>query len=322
MECEFNAFRHFQGTAVMIVKSRAFVASAIIFGLFVAIVMADDPLPKDGEPKTFSELYPVAAKKLQFKLLGHLEAVENAKKYLRDSIAVDDQKAIKDAKKVLAESRSKLRSFRDRPFSVVDTKNGVAGDIGTLYKATVFRDLLISADSPCALCKVFTPSSRGANVKITSLTKKEIAGSQFIEFDSDCLFLIIGTTTVNTVYEAGQRLDETKCLELQRLGAVKEIFTDSQSKQIESALDASEDGKLTDDQQKQADRSRKFNTDMAAAKDAETKLKTAKSYLETAKTLIAKQQSATAKKWLEKAIAISPDSESAKESKKILGSLK
>lgn len=61
---------------------------------------------------------------------------------------------------------------------------------------------------------------------------------------------------------------------------------------------------------------------MAAKKDAETKLKTAKSYLATAKTLIDKQKTSDARKWLEKAIAISPESDPAKEASELLKTTK
>ena len=89
-----------------------------------------------------------------------------------------------------------------------------------------------------------------------------------------------------------------------------------------AAQDVSGDEYLTDEQQEQSEKSRKFNAESAAKKDSETKLKTAKAYLATAKSLIEKQKTSEAKKWLSKAVAISPGSEPAKEADYLLKTLR
>ena len=300
----------------MLAKSIAF---AII--LLSVCVAAEPEIETEDVPKTFQQLYPKAAKRVEFDLLGHFETVDNAKSYLIKSITADDATAIKDALTKLTKARSELQEFRRTPFHSFMPWNANEGDVGHLQGFTVKRESILSANDGIALCEIHG-GGFPRYVKITGLTKEQMSGERYFTLEKWQAFSMCGATTVNAVTFLDEKLIEIKCPEIKIVPKFETYFTEEQKKQILAALDGTNDTKLTDEQQTQADKSRQNNAKMQASKEASTNLKTSKAYLETAKTLLSKSKNDAAKKLLEKSIAVSPNSQSAKEAKKLLDGIK
>jgi hypothetical protein len=107
---------------------------------------------------------------------------------------------------------------------------------------------------------------------------------------------------------------------------------EAELKLVSMALDPNYEIELTAEEESKAKTAREANAKIQAeaakmekekqdASKAESKVRRAKSYLESAKTLLDKSQRAAAKKYLEKAIAEDPDSDTGKAAKKLLDKL-
>ncbi len=254
-----------------------------------------------------------------------IKQIISAKEALKRATIAGDVEKTEQVKTLIAGNQNELRKLMSAPLrsGVLWPMRFEVGQLGTLAE---WIDVLQVLDKKTGEVLVTTHLGQPRmTFKVVGVdTKNMIDGGRFSSPDT---FAVVGTHSYETVAGGSKTIFELhKCdlddaFSADELKVVGEhadqnyaiVLTEAEQAQAKAAREVYENARL----EKQA-----MAKEEAGKKELEMKARRGKSYLESAKSLLVKDQRPAARKFLEKAIADDPDSESGKEAAKLLKTLK
>ena len=241
--------------------------------------------------------------------------ISAAKIKLKEAMIADDSKATDEQKKSIEKMQSDLKWNVDAPLdrqtlNIFDLKDGKFGVISD-PRVKIFQ--ILEKENGSVLASVLEGPNK-VTFRAVGLNPKNLVTDMY--FPKEPFFVVDGTYSYETVG------GESKTIYVLYAVSVPPIFTEAES--IKLGLSATADFakvELTSEEQSTLQQNREAAKLKVEQKELATKLRQAKSYLDSGKVLMKRDIKAGAKKQFEKAISTAPDSDTAKEAKKLLDSI-
>ena len=292
---------------------------------------ADQQKESATQMSPFDEAMVIAEKKIRADLNAKIDRISLAKSLLKKATIVDDAKVIAKQTEEISECQKDLRRLIDGPLPLLDPNEFEKGQVGVLFPHHV---TIIDIDGGNVVGFVFKgnvspPSSHAAGaVKLIGVEIDKTRRSKKLEFDPSTNFIVVGPMVHE--YDSGGIKMKARGMELHVCPQFR--MTADEKKMVQAAADPKYTIVLTDAEEAAAKAAREKNlivakekerlaNDEKSKKESETKSRRSQSYLESGKVLLKKNNPSGARKQFEKAIAESPDSESAKEAAELIEKL-
>ena len=293
---------------------------------------ADQQKESASQKSPFDEAMDIAEKKMRMDLHAKIERISLAKSLLKKAMVTDDAKVIAKQTEEISECQKDLRKLLDGPLPLLDPTRFEKGQVGVLSPHHV---AIIDMNNEEVVGFIFdhSPSvGSGGNavgaVKLVGMQIDKARRSKRLEFDPTTNFIVVGPMVHE--YESGGIKMKARGMELHVCQKFR--LTADEKKMAQAAADPKYTIVLTDAEEATAKAAREKNlivakekerlaNDEKSKKESETKARRSQSYLESGKLLLKKDNFSGARKQFEKAIAESPDSDSAKEAAKLIEKL-
>jgi hypothetical protein len=296
--------------------------------MFLARTAESAPQPRaersNEDPQgdvAFLKAIEIAKKSMKAELKRLIDSVDQAKLDLRKSVIADDAAGIKASKGKIAKLQSELRDLVDANFPPLDFERLQSGQIGTRTRG---KEGFIGTRRPPDIKGqdlVYSFQKQGTTkefvVYVVGMEGKWRKSAQLeIWVDDDTmLFVAVGEVDVG-YYEGNKKFSERKAFEI-RGCRLDEILSQDE---LKAAAAATEDFTvtLTDSEKETQKKAIERNAAEKVNIDKEAKVKRAQGLVEMGKSFLKSNNKEAARKRFEKAILEAPDSNAAKEAKKLL----
>ena len=252
--------------------------------------------------------------KRRYALMEKVKRIASARAVLKTAIVAGDNAGISKESQIISQLQSELKELRDEPLTtrVLELCKLEVGQVGVLQasNASPLQFVkVVDEEKRISLVKYLGDDSYECVSKLIGVVASKPTRRDIVEISKKSIFVVVaggGQEVVDGVKKRYpfdiQLVDDSIQFSMDEMNALRD------------AADPNHKIELTDEQE--------AIVKMTREEDAKrSQVRRAKSYLDNAKALLDKAQRTAAKKYLEKAIAEDPDSDTGKEAKKLLGKL-
>jgi|GEM_PF-6813584 hypothetical protein len=286
---------------------------------------------KDPEELSVQDAIALALKRLKDDYQNKLDQIATDKGALKQAMILDDRNAIAQIRRKIEGYQKELLLLTNNPFRSLDPLNFEKGKIGNLatYRFQAFDGSHLEKGEVVGTLwdeKILpgkTSEDLKADVKIRGMDEKlaKVAMSLGIKFKPEDNFVVLGKTIQEFHLQKRAEVDyHFPCFLLHACAAVAP-FTEDERKAAREATNPDYTIALSEDEEAQAKIAREANDKLEMEKTQVVKTRRSKTFLDSAKKLLDKNQRSSARKLLEKAVVESPDSEPGEEASKLLKTL-
>ena len=251
---------------------------------------------------------------LKANLFFKIKQIASAKDELKRAKIADDKEAIENANDVVAGYQTELRILINQPFKAFEEASLSIGQIRHVRTNSFAVIDLINEAKGEVVVRLDTDVAKLVGVQSDTLMtnykrRRDGGGSELRDVDYHEIFVVVRRTT----FTYKQQFVDRPIYELHACGPI-EPFSEDELKTAREAANPKFELSFTDEEQARMQSTIDKN-------NADLKSRRSKSYLESGKLLLKKDNRSGARKQLEKAVAEDPDSEVGKEAAKLLESL-
>lgn len=278
---------------------------------------------KDSKKRLLPEALVRIRDRIKKRLEVTLTEIDHAKLDLKRATIADDKKAIDQVTKAIKNLQLEIENFIDGPLSnkPLSLQNMKTGDIGSLpFGLLKVLQVTDKANGEALIVPKF--SRIMTTFKVVGVDATNMTDGGDLRNLSNC-FIVVGTETYDAVSGGTRTIFRLESCDGFSLYTDAEInaYRRAQNETITVELNAEELAQRENN--RLANIEAKSKVELAkkqeeAEKERLMKARRSQSNLDSAKLLIKKDQRSAAKKFLEKAVADDPDSDSGKEAAKLL----